>query len=259
MATYASLSIEQKYLYKALYNDVVLAMEAATLTGNWVEMDRVEAMLARLPVATPPVVPTTTSVSNGNTVQVRGGSQSAVGYVQGVARVSSGTLQDVTLDDAVAIVYNNLSVDVLDSNNQTLLSNCVVRAVSGKMYGVVLPTIYAAIQTGTTIPIRSSAGVSMGTASAVVQGGAVAYAALPATSAVVSNAAAVPVRNSAGANAVSATAVIANGALAGVNLPATHALLQSGVALTLPVTGVIGTKITPTIVAGVITGFALSL
>lgn len=98
-------------------------------------------------------------------------------------------------------------------------------------------------------PVLSNCAAALGVAGAT---------GLPATQAIVANGNTVAVRNSAGAASHNGTAVVAGGAVTGVNLAATVAMVDSGTAITVPVTGTYATKITPTVVAGVITGFVLS-
>lgn len=68
----------------------------------------------------------------------------------------------------------------------------------------------------------------------------------------------VSVTNSAGAQAHSATASVTGNTLGAVALAATVAMIDNAAALVVPVTGIYIDTITPTIAAGVVTGFVLS-
>jgi len=77
------------------------------------------------------------------------------------------------------------------------------------------------------------------------------------TDAIASNGETIAVNNSAGVDGVDGTAVVAAGALH-VNLPASNAVVANAVGMQVPVTGNYTNTITPTVSAGVITGFVLS-
>jgi len=115
------------------------------------------------------------------------------------------------------------------------------------------------LSSGDTVPVRSSAGGAAVDGVVQVANGALVDIRIPSTGTMLANGDTVVVKNSAGTTVTGThTAEVSAGVLADVKLASTVAGVVSGVDIVVPVTGVYATKITPTVVAGVITAIVLS-
>lgn len=194
-------------------------------------------------------------IADGDEVAVASSSAEALGT--GLAVVAEGTLS-VNLPATVAGVESADTVAVVNSAGADS-HNATATVASGAITNVKLAATTAFVDNTDAVTVHNSAGTAVaGSHVATVAAGVLSNVKLAATIAPLANAATVAIQNSAGTAVGTGTVAVAAGVVSNVKLPANVAGVTDGAGLTVPVTGTYVDTITPTVAAGVITGFVMS-
>lgn len=159
-----------------------------------------------------------------------------------------------------AVVIDGATTTLAKSDDTGNLATVTVNVVGGSVQDVALPANYAVMQDGgSSINVGQYDGSASFAAVPHVTGNVGSVQLANATTRIVVDTLPVTVKNVSGSVTASGTVGVSGGVLTGITLAAATSLVSNGTALTVPVTGIFITTITPQVNAsGVITGFTLS-
>lgn len=216
---FPDLTINEQYDLKAKYNEVTLAMEAATLTLNPQTMARVATALAAIPLpANSAMVDEFSQYDLLANLPPRSPLGVKVGLILNDPPGST-PIKGFSLGGTGAYIQKNAQIPVLNSAGATFGVNATVSVTNNVASDVKLPSTAAVITAPGTVTVKNSAG---------------------------------------GGDTAIANFTITAGVLVDARLPAAKAIVTSATKVVVPVNGTFVNGFTPTVVNGVITGITLS-